>query len=170
MQTRYKMQTENLYCLFVWYVIICHLTTYRVSRNRFSATIFYDYLHYVEYFQPVSWSQTFLFQAWCLYRIHQLDKRGCSCKWGLTIEYLTRAIFEKQLTALHVVHKFHLFNRYVFSCQKCGPGPKLFPRLDIFSTFRGVHILIFTYVPYIVIGLHEEPANFCREKWRYFRD
>ena len=62
------------------YVIICHLTTYRVSRNRFSATIFYDYLHYVEYSQPVSRSQTFLFQAWCLYRIHQLDKRGCRCK------------------------------------------------------------------------------------------
>ena len=30
------------------------------------------------------------------------------------MEYLTHAIFEKQLTALHVVHKFHLFNRYVF--------------------------------------------------------
>ena len=115
MQTRYKMQTENLYCLFVWYVIICHLTTYRVSRNRFSATIFYDYLHYVEYSQPVSWSQTFLFQAWCLYRIHQLDKRGCRCKWGVTIEYLTRAIFEKQLTASHVVHKFHLF-KTEFDC------------------------------------------------------
>ena len=25
------------------------------------------------------------------------------CKWDVTIEYLTRAIFEKQLTALHVV-------------------------------------------------------------------
>ena len=128
MQTRYKMQTENLYCLFVWYVIICHLTTYRVSRNRFSATIFYDYLHYVEYSQPVSWSQTFLFQAWCLYRIHQLDKRGCRCKWGVTIEYLTRAIFEKQLTALHVVHKFHLFNRYVFTLlQKMRTGTKTVP-------------------------------------------
>ena len=30
------------------------------------------------------------------------------------MEYLTRALFEKQLTALHVVHTFHLFNRYVF--------------------------------------------------------
>ena len=42
----------------------------------------------------------------------------------------------------------------------CEPRPKLFLRLDIFSTFRGAHTLIFTYVPYIVIGLHEEPANF----------
>ena len=41
-----KMQTENLYCFFVWYVITCYLTTYRASRNRSSAIIFYSYLHY----------------------------------------------------------------------------------------------------------------------------
>ena len=41
-----KMQTENLYCFFVWYVISCHLATFRASRNRFSAIIFHDYLHY----------------------------------------------------------------------------------------------------------------------------
>ena len=29
-----KMQTENLFCFFVWYLIICHPTTYRASRNR----------------------------------------------------------------------------------------------------------------------------------------
>ena len=52
----------------------------------------------------------------------------------------------------------------LFCWQKCGPRPKLFLRLDIFSTFRGVHTLIFSYVPYIVIGLHEESANFHREK------
>ena len=34
----------------------------------------------------------------------------------------------------------------------------------MFSTFRGVHTLIFTYVPYIIIDLHEEPANFNRGK------
>ena len=45
LQTGYKMQTENLYCFFVWYVITCHLTTYRASRNRFSTIIFHDYLH-----------------------------------------------------------------------------------------------------------------------------
>ena len=28
--------------------------------------------------------------------------------------------------------------------------------------FRGVHTLIFTYVPYIVISIHEEPANFSQ--------
>ena len=56
---------------------------------------------------------------------------------------------------------------FSFRWQKCGPRPKLFLRLDIFSTFRGVHTLIFPYVPYIVTGLvHEEPANFYREKRR----
>ena len=40
------MQTENLKSFFVWYVITCHLATYRASRNRFSAISFHDYLHY----------------------------------------------------------------------------------------------------------------------------
>ena len=48
LQTGCKMQTENLNCFFVCYVITCHLTitTYRVSRNRFSAIIFHDHLHF----------------------------------------------------------------------------------------------------------------------------
>ena len=40
------MQTKNLKCFFVWYVITCHLTTYWALRNRFSAISFHDYLHY----------------------------------------------------------------------------------------------------------------------------
>ena len=46
LQRGYKMQTENLKSFFVWYVITCHLATYRASRNRFSAISFHDYLHY----------------------------------------------------------------------------------------------------------------------------
>ena len=46
LQSGYKMHTENLKSFFVWYVITCHLTTYRASRNRFSAISFHDYLHY----------------------------------------------------------------------------------------------------------------------------
>ena len=46
LQRGYKMQTENPKSFFVWYVITCHLTTYRASRNRFSAISFHDYLHY----------------------------------------------------------------------------------------------------------------------------
>ena len=37
-----------------------------------------------------------------------------------------------------------------------------------FSTFRGVHTLIFTYVPYIVISLHGGPANFNWESEALF--
>ena len=102
---------------------------------------------------------------WCLYRFYQRNKSRCRCKRDVTIEYLTRATFEKQLTALHVVRIIiFLSGMCLFCWQKCGPRPKLFLRLDIFSTFRGVHALIFIYVLYIVIGLHEEPANFNREK------
>ena len=64
-----------------------------------------------------------------------------------TIEYLTCAIFEKFIL---------LTDMCSFCRQKC--------ELGIFSTFRGVHTLIFTHVSYIVIGSHEEPANFYREK------
>ena len=46
LQSGYKMQTENLKSFFVWCVVTCHLTTYRASRNRFSAISFHDYLHY----------------------------------------------------------------------------------------------------------------------------
>ena len=49
LQTGCKMQTENLNCFFVCYVITCHhtiTTNYRVSRNRFSAIIFHDPLHF----------------------------------------------------------------------------------------------------------------------------
>ena len=60
LQTGYKMQTENLYCFFVWYVITCHITTYRASRNRFSAIIFTIIRTIGGNSLPVSWSQTFL--------------------------------------------------------------------------------------------------------------
>ena len=46
LQTGYKMQTENLYCFFVWYVITFHLTTNRASRNAFPRPFFHYYLHY----------------------------------------------------------------------------------------------------------------------------
>ena len=46
LQSGYKMQTENLKSFYVWYIITCHLTAYRASRNRFSAIPLHDYLHY----------------------------------------------------------------------------------------------------------------------------
>ena len=178
------MQTKNLYCFFVWYVITCHLTTYRASRNRFSAISFHDYLHYCGIFlahflmkidrniiSSLQYSLLTLrasWLVWCLYRFYQRNKSRCRFKRDVTIEYLTRATFEKQLTALHVVRIIiFLSDMCLFCWQKCGPRPKLFLRLDIFSTFRGVHTLIFPYVPYIVISLvREKPANFYRGKRR----
>ena len=46
LQSGYKMQTKNLKSFYVWYIITCHLTAYRASRNRFSSISLHDYLHY----------------------------------------------------------------------------------------------------------------------------
>ena len=142
---------------FVWFVITGHLTTWRASRNRFSAISFHDYLHYCGIFlahflmkidrninfKPscsfltlrTSWS------VWCLNGFYQRNKSRCRCKWDVTLEYLTRATFEKQLTTLHVVRiLIFLSGMCLFCGQKCGPIPKLFLRLDIFSKFVD-HIL-----------------------------
>ena len=95
---------QNADCFFVWFVITCHLTSYRASRDRFSAIIFDDYLHYCGmllacFLIPVvlkpSYSLLTLrasWLVWCLYRIYQLNKSRCRCrcKWDVTIEYLTQ--------------------------------------------------------------------------------
>ena len=47
LQTAKRVQNADLDdSFFAWYVITCHLTTYRASRNRFSAISFHRYLHY----------------------------------------------------------------------------------------------------------------------------
>ena len=51
------------------------------------------------------------------------------------ILYITRATFEKQLTALHVVRISIFLSGMCLFWQKCRPRPKLFVRLDIFSMF-----------------------------------
>ena len=105
---------EFIHFFFVWYMITCHLTTNRASRNHFFAIIFHDYLHYCgillatsliiflkHNFKPsysllalcISWL------VWRLYRIYQLNMSPLNIK---------RAIFEKQLTALHVMCLFCL--------------------------------------------------------------
>ena len=117
------MFTENLKCFFVWYVIICHLTTYRASITQ---SLFRDQLSrlfallwnipgrfLIKILLNIVSSLPIVFSlcarvGWCdvcmiTYRFYQLNKSRCRCKGDATIEYLTRAIFEKQLTALHVV-------------------------------------------------------------------
>ena len=117
-QTGYKMQTENLYCFFVWYVITWHLTTYRASRKCFSAIIFRDYLHYcgiflacllitivLNFFQAsfsilifrASWLAFYQPEFTNLLKV-DVDVNGCHY-W----------IFN-----LRNIREIHLFNRYVF--------------------------------------------------------
>ena len=109
-----QMQTENLKCFFFWYMIICHLTTYQsvtqsLFRDQPSRLLWnipgplFDQ-NSSEYNSKPSYSLLTLRASWlvlCLYRFYQLNK--IRCKWDVTIAYLTRAIFEKQLRALHVV-------------------------------------------------------------------
>ena len=46
--------------------------------------------------------------VWCLCRFYQRNKSRCRCrfKWDVTIEYLTRATFEKQLCTWSVLSFF----------------------------------------------------------------
>ena len=155
------MQTDNLYRFFVWYVITCQLTTYRASC--FSAIIFHNYLHYcgifLARFNLLTLRACWLVRSLC--KISQLNKSRCRYKWDVTTEFLTRAVVVKQWTALHVSARLiFLADMCSFRWQKCGLRPKLFLRLNIFSTFKGVYTPIFTYVPDIGIGLQEKPANF----------
>ena len=126
------MQTENLKSFFVWYVITCHLTTYRASRNRFSAISFHDYLHYCGIFlahflmkidrniiSSLQYSLLTLrasWLVWCLYRFYQRNKSRCRFKRDVTIEYLTRATLETQLTALNVVRIIIFFSGMCLFC------------------------------------------------------
>ena len=147
LQRGYKIQTENLKSFFVWYVITCHLATYRASRNRFSAISFHDYLHYGGIFLAHFLIKIDHNICTDLYRFYQRNKNRCRCrcKWDVTIEYLTRATFAKQLTALHVVRPIIFLSGVCLFCwQKCGPKPKLFFPLDILSTLTD-HIIL-TYL------------------------
>ena len=122
----------------VWYVITYHLTTYRASRNLFSAVSFHDYLHYFGIFLEHSLMKIDRNIITSLHIVFSLCTRVGWCdfctdfinfmKVDVTIEYQTRATFKKQLTALHVVRDIiFLSGMCLFCWQKCGPRPKLFP-------------------------------------------
>ena len=114
LQSGYKMQTKNLKSFYVWYIITCHLTAYRASRNRFSAIRLHDYLHYCGIFlahflmkidRNIISSLHIVFSL-CARVVGVMSVQifcRCRCKRGVTVESLTRATFEKQLTAFHVV-------------------------------------------------------------------
>ena len=153
------MQTKNLKSFYVWYIITCHLTAYRASRNRFSAIRLHDYLHYCGIFlahflmkidRNIISSLHIVFslctRVWCLYRFHQHNKNRwkCRCKREYHKVYNMRNIWET-IDSFPRGPYYHLFKRYVFICwQNCGPRPKLFLRLDSFSTL--VDHIILTYL------------------------
>ena len=103
-------ESKEFYCLVCDNMITSHLTTYRASRNRFSAISFHDYLHYCGIFlahflmkidrniiSSLQYSLLTLrasWLVWCLYRFYQRNKSSRRCRWDVTIEYLTRAIFD----------------------------------------------------------------------------
>ena len=106
--------------IFGWYKVIIALFDH--NRSLYSVKPSYILLTL-----RASWF------AWCLSRIYQLNKSRCRCRWNVTIEYLAYIMFEKQLTALHVVPMFHLFNRCVFILlTKMRARTKTIP-----STWRG---------------------------------
>ena len=134
--------------------LVCgNLSTYRTSHNHFSVISFHNYLHYCRIFQAhflikihlnIISSLHIVFSlcmqgwlVWCLYRFYKHNKSRCRCrcKWDVTIEYLTHATFEKQLTALHMgCIIIFLSSMCLFCCQKRWPRPKLFLQLSVFST------------------------------------
>ena len=97
--------------------LVCdNMSSYNLpsARNYFSAVSFHDYLHYFQIFLghfSMKIDRTIIsnlhslltlresWLVWCLYRFYQRNKSRCRCKREVTIEYLTRATFEKQLTA-----------------------------------------------------------------------
>ena len=46
LQTTERVQNADWESEEFWYIITCHLTAYRASRNCFSAISLHDYLHY----------------------------------------------------------------------------------------------------------------------------
>ena len=169
LQTGYKMQTENLFLFFlVWYVITCHLTTYWASRNRFSAIIFHDYLHYCGIFLARFLITIVLNIVSSLHKVFSLCARADWCdvwieftnliikvdvdvnEMPLSNIFKTRAIFEKKLTALHVVHSFYLFNRYVFILlTKLRTETKTVP-----STWYIFNVQWFTHTDFHICALY----------------
>ena len=86
---------EFILFFFVWYMITCHLTTNRASRNHFFAIIFHDYLHccgiflatfliiFLKHNFKPSYSLLALcisWLVWCLYRIYQLNMSPLNIK------------------------------------------------------------------------------------------
>ena len=157
------MQTKNLKCFFVWYVITCHLTTNWALRNRFSAISFHDYLHYCGIFLARFLIKIVLNINLSLHIVFSLCTRvgwcdACTDFTNLTKVDIDEEVNETSLSNISHVHytrndwqlytrcviSFFLSDMCLFCCQKCGPRRKLFLWLDIFSKLAD-HIIL-TYL------------------------
>ena len=142
LQTGYKIQTADwvkkcklrIYTVFssdTW--ITCHFITYRESRNRFSAIIFHDYLHYRGVFLArflinivlniissphIVFSLCAQVSCWDVgtefTNLIKVDVDGDVKEMSLLNIRYAQYSRNNSVTALHVVRTFHRFNRYVF--------------------------------------------------------
>ena len=140
--------------IFVWYVITCHLTTYRGSRNCFSAIIFHNYLHYCGIFLARFLIKIILNIISTFNVVFSLCARVGWCdvctdftdlmKVGIDVNEMSL------LTALHVVRTFHLFNRYVFILlTKMRAEAKTVP-----STWYIFNVQGCTHIDFHICALH----------------
>ena len=180
-----KLRIYTVFSSDTW--ITYHFITYRESCNRFSAIIFHDYLHYRGVFLArflikivlniissphIVFSLCARVSCWDVgtefTNLIKVDVDGDVKEMSLLNIRYAQYSRNNSVTALHVVRTFHRFNRCVhFVDKNADRDQNCSFDLIYFKTFRGVHTLIFPYVPYTVIGLvHQEPANFYKGKAR----
>ena len=124
-----KLRIYTVFSSDTW--ITCHFITYRESRNRFSAIVFHDYLHFRGVFLARFLIKIVLNIISSPHIVFSLCAR-VSC-WDVGTEFtnlikvdvdvkemsllnIRYAQYSRNnsVTALHVVRTFHRFNRYVF--------------------------------------------------------
>ena len=142
--TKCKLQTaewvQNADWEFkVFFRLVCDdMSSYNLPAER-HATLFHDYLHYCIILLARFLIKTVLNIictriGWCYVctDFTNLIKVDVDVNERYYWILNTRNIREK-LTALHVVHIIiFLSGMCLFCWQKCGPRPKLFPRLNIY--------------------------------------
>ena len=163
LQSGYKMQTKNLKSFFVGFVVKCHLTTYRASRNRFSGISFNDYLHYCGAFLAHFLMKINRNIISNLRRIFSLCARVGWCDVCTDFTNVIKVDVDVNEMSLlniwHVQHSrnnwqlctapYYLFKQYVFILSECRLRPTLFLWLDIFSTLADHIILTYLHKSFV---------------------
>ena len=123
----------------------------------------------MEYSLPVSWSQSFLI----FFKPHLVFSFSARVGWrDVFTEFTNLLKVDVGVNGCHYwifnlrnIREIHLFNRYVFILlTKMRTKTKTFlSTWYIFNVQKCTHT-DFPLVSYIVIGFHEKPENFYREK------